>query len=232
MVSSEIENRSTEIIDICRRLYDRGYIIAKSGNVSCRLNNNNILITPSRLRKHHLNTNEFCIIDLEGNKISEGLESPSSEYRIHCETYKNRPDITTIIHAHAEYSIVCSLSTIVLEDPILPETALSLGSIPTIPYSPPGSQELADSIIPFLKDHDAFILERHGVVAMGSDLEEAFDRLEEVEHAAKIAYRTSVKGRIPRMGRSQLMKIVCYAKEHNFPVSDIAMKLLNRILAK
>lgn len=222
---------SKQIIDICKRLYDRGYVLARSGNVSIKLEGERVLITPSRLRKHSLRAEDLCIVNLEGEKLSGSL-NPSSEYRVHCAIYKNRGDISAIVHAHPRYSIVSSLAAISFEYPILPETALSLGAIPTVPFSPPGSQKLADSLIPHLANHNAFILQRHGVVALGEDLEEAFDRLEEVEHVAKIAYSLSVKGRIPVLGRSQLMNTFNFAKSQGLPIPQIAIKFLHRLLSK
>ncbi len=200
------EKKSQQIINICQKLYDLGYILARSGNVSCKTQKNKILITPTRVRKHSLNPNDLCLLDLEGKKL-EGELCPSSEYRVHCAIYNNRPDVSAVVHGHPVYSIIASLAKVSLAKPILPETALSLGSIPTIPYTSPGSQELANSLVPYLAEHNAFILQRHGVVALGGDLEEAFDRLQEVEHAATIAYALSIKGKVPVLGRSDLSKI-------------------------
>jgi len=220
-----------KIVDICRRLYDRGHIVSKCGNVSCRTNDGELLITPSRFKKSFLKADEMCVIDLDGNFLG-GNGNISSEYRVHCAAYRKRPDVNAVVHAHSPYSVACSLATISFEYPLLPETALSLGSIPTIPYAAPGSEELALAVAPYFTDHNAVILERHGVVALGNDLEEAFDRLEDVEHAAKIAYFVSVKGRIPVMGRAQLLSMVNFAKKQGFPVPEVAMRLLHRILAK
>ncbi|MFH1654780.1 MAG: class II aldolase/adducin family protein [Pseudomonadota bacterium] len=226
-----LDNEKKLIVDICRRLYDRDHIVSRSGNVSCRIDDDKILITPSRLRKCSIKPNDLCVINLEGKQLS-GAFLPSSEYRVHLAIYKKRPDVMAVVHTHSPFSIVCSLTTISFEYPILPETALSLGSIPTIPYAPPGSEDLVKKVEPFIEGHNAFILQRHGVVALGADLEEAFDRLEEVEHAAKIAYFVSLKGRIPRLGRSQLMNVASFAKRQGFPVPDLVMKWLHQILAK
>lgn len=199
--------------------------------MSCRLEDGSILITPSLVRKNQLSPNNLCNIDLNGKIISSNAK-PSSEYRIHCAAYKARADIMAVVHAHPPFAVVCSLATISFEYPILPETALLLGSIPTVPYFPPGSEELANATGEKLTDHNALILQRHGVVAFGHDLEEAFDRLEEVEHAAKIAYYLSLKGRIPALGRRQLVNIMDFAKRQGLPVPKIASRLLYRILSK
>jgi len=226
-----MQSKLKDIIEVCKRLYERRYISPISGNVSHRTEDGNILITPSRVRKFQITENQLCKIDLDGKSLTPE-KTHSSEYRVHLKVYKGRQDVRAIIHAHPPFSIVCSLATITFDEPILPETALSLGSIPTIPYAPPGSEELAESIAPYLEDHNAMILQRHGVITFGEDLWEAFDRLEEVEHAANIAYHLSLKGRIPVLGRSQLMKLANYAKDQGFPVPEYAMNLLFRILAK
>ena len=231
MLNSEEKILAAQIIDVSKRLYDRGHIVSRSGNVSCRLDDGSILITPSRLRKANLKPEEMCVISLDG-KTLRGNPNPSSEYRVHCAAYRNRADIKAVVHAHSPYVTICSLATISFEYPLLPETALSLGSIPTIPYAQPGSEELASAVAPFLVDHNAVILERHGLVTLGAELEEAFDRLEEVEHAAKIAYFVSAKGRLPVLGRAQLLGMVNFAKRQGFPVPDVAMRLLHKILAR
>jgi L-fuculose-phosphate aldolase len=211
-------------------MYDRGHVVSKSGNVSCRLQDGNILITPSRLRKKDVTREDLCVISPAGDVLTG--ETPSSEYRVHCAIYKVRSDVMAVVHGHSPYAIASSLATISFRYPLLPETALSLGSVPTISYAPPGSVELAEAVAQYLLEYNALILERHGVVALADNLEDAFDRLEEVEHAAKIAYLISVKGRIPVMGRAQVMHMVNFVKEQGIPVPEMAMNLLHKILAR
>lgn len=176
-----------DIIKICKQLYERKYITQISGNVSIRTDDNEIIITPSQLRKHELKIDQLCGINSNGTLLTQG-KMCSSEYRVHLAVYNNRADVKTVIHSHPQFSIICSLKDISLDRPILPETTSLLGSIPTVPYAPPGSKELAEAIVPYLSDHNALILQRHGVLTFGNNLWEAFDRLEEVEYAASIAY--------------------------------------------
>lgn len=218
------------IIQICKKLHDRGYIKSYSGNVSVLDSTGNIVITPTRKPKESLAVKDLAKIDLKGNVLSRS--KPSSEYRIHCKIYQNRKDVKAIVHAHPKYSVVCSLAAISFEQPILPETALYLGAIPTVPYAPPGSAELADAITKYIKDHNAIIMERHGIICIGNDLSEAYARIEEVEHAAEISYLLSLKGRLPVLGRSQIVKLLGYVEDQKLPIPNFAKTILHKILAK
>lgn len=228
---SQAEQLKLKIIETGKRLYDRGYLIATSGNISARLPDGNVLITASQTRKYNLHEDDICTCRPDGSMI-DGDKKKSSEYRLHFNFYNQRSDVAAIVHAHPPHSIAASLATITFDYPILPETALTLGVIPTIPYISPGSQELADALMPHIKEHNAFILKRHGVFAIGTNLDEAFDRLEMVEHTAQIAYMLSLKGRIPLLGREQLSNLIDLAKSQGIYIPQMVEQFFARLFSK
>ena len=194
----EIERLAMEIADFGRRLYDRKYICATEGNLSARLSDGRIMITPANVNKGNLKVSQMVICELDG-KRPEGAAAQSSEYRLHLAVYKNRADISAVCHAHPAYATAFSAARVSLNKAVLPEILSALGAIPLVGYAPPGSEKLADNLKEYLDRYDAFLLEAHGVVTTGRSCEEAFDRMEMVERFAKIIYIAE------RMGGAKLL---------------------------
>ena len=174
-----------EIIKFCKLLYELGYIVASDGNISVRLENDAILITPSGKRKGEINESQLVVVDMDGNVI-EGHEKPSMELWMHILSYRARPDIRAIVHAHTPYATAFSFQMPREYEPQLPEVKDAVGVIGFIPYRPAGSIELAKLVAERAPFHNALILQKHGIVCFGRNLDEAFNTLERVEFELKI----------------------------------------------
>ena len=174
-----------ELCRVCRLLYDRGYVAGHDGNVSCRLPDGNLLVTPSGVSKGRLEPEMLVVCDLEGN-VLEGDRYPSSETPMHLEVYRQRLDVGAVLHAHPVAATAFAICRKGLEEPYLIETISGLGAVPVAPYALPSTQEVPESIRPFVKDHNAALLANHGAITWGRDLWAAFDRMETLEHTAKI----------------------------------------------
>jgi len=174
-----------ELCRVCRLLYDRGYVAGHDGNVSLRLPDGNLLVTPSGVSKGRLEPEMLVVCDLEGNVLA-GDRHPSSETPMHLEVYRQRPDVGAVVHAHPVMATAFAVCGKGLEEPFLIETISGLGSVPVAPYALPSTHEVPESIRPFVKDHSALLLANHGALTWGRDLWEAFDRMEVLEHTAKI----------------------------------------------
>lgn len=188
-----------QIVRVGRLLYDKGFISASDGNISARMEPGRILITPSGLHKGFLSPDELLFIDDEGNRVGISTSTnrklkPTSELPMHLETYRLRPDIGAIVHAHPPITIALSIAGIPLADCILPEVIVSLGLIPTTEYATPSSEESVRAIREFIQNHDALVLQRHGTVTVGSDPMQGFMRLETVEQNARIAFMLAQLG--------------------------------------
>ncbi len=174
-----------DLITIGRKLYRRGLIAGSDGNISLRLSSGRYLMTPSGLSKGHLGLEDLVVIDDNGAVI-EGRHKVSSEYGMHLTIYQKRPDVNAIVHAHPPYATAYALAGVAPPDKALPEVCVFVGSIALAEFAPPGTPMVGESIAPYLADHDAILLANHGLVTMGAHLDEAYFRLETVEHYLKI----------------------------------------------
>lgn len=176
-----------QICEVGKLLYDKGMIAGSEGNISCRLPDGDILITPSGRCKGVLEPEQLVRISITGEVLS-GAENPSSEYRLHVFGYQKRNDVAAAVHAHAPYSTAFALAGISLGQVDLPEFVPVFGEIPLTNYAEPGTQEAAESIGPWIEKCHTFLLAKHGIIAFGKDLWEAYYRVEMAEHCARILW--------------------------------------------
>ena len=177
-----------------RLLYDRGYVAANDGNISVKVAENRLLITPSGVSKGRMTPDMLLVTDLDGTVI-EGNRHPSSEGKMHLEVYRGRPDVNAVVHAHPPVSTAFAVCRRGLETPYLSELVAGLGQVPCTPsFAMLSTEEVPQCVRPYLSDHNALLLANHGALAWGGDLWEAFDRLETVEHTAKIVLNAQLLG--------------------------------------
>jgi L-fuculose-phosphate aldolase len=166
-------------------LYERGFIAATDGNISVRLSDDRILITPTCMCKGMMTPDDLVIVDMNGRKV-EGERNVSSELAMHLLIYRMRPDIQGIVHAHPPTATGFAAAGIALDQPLVSEVVLTLGSVPLARYGCPGTPELSESLRPLVSDYQAILMANHGVVTYADDLDRAFMNMETVEHFAKI----------------------------------------------
>lgn len=189
----------TELVlreELCRAaqlLYQRGYVVGHDGNLSIRLGEDRILITPSGVSKGRLEPDMLVVCDLEG-RVRSGERYPSSETAMHLLVYKERPDAGAVVHAHPPMATAFAIRRTPLRESYLTETVSGLGEVPVAPFAMPSTQEVPESIRPFAAHHSAVLLANHGALAWGRDLWEAFDRMETVEQTAKVYYYVNQMG--------------------------------------
>lgn len=177
-----------------RLLYDRGYVAANDGNISVKVAENRLLITPSGVSKGRMTPEMLLVTDMDGTVI-EGDRHPTSEGKMHLEVYRGRPDANAVVHAHPPVSTAFAVCRRGLETPYLSELVAGLGQVPcTTSFAMLSTEEVPESVRPYLADHNALLLANHGALAWGGDLWEAFDRLETVEHTAKIVLNAQLLG--------------------------------------
>ena len=196
-----------QIIEAGRRAYEKGYVASNDGNMSAKLNKKKILITPSGVSKGFMKTGDLIIVDLQGRKIN-GSKKPSSESNMHLQIYKDRPDVNGICHFHPPYATAFAVAGIPLNNKILPEVIISLGSVPLIEYATTGTAGLYEKISAYVKDYDAFLLANHGAVTVGTSIFNAYYKMETLEHAAMIQFLALRLGNTNRLSDEQIQELI------------------------
>ena len=184
-----------DIVAVCQRLYQRGFIAGTEGNVSALEGPDRLWITPSGYHKGLLQPADLLLIDLHG-QVLFGDGRPSSETPMHLALYRCRPDIRAVVHAHPPLATALTVAGYHLEPPLLPEAVVALGEVPTIPYQMPTTWQFANDVGAAMRQAEAALLENHGSVAVGASLQAAFNKMEIVERAAQILYLAKLLGRV------------------------------------
>lgn len=184
-----------DIVRVCRRLYAAGLIAGQDGNVSVRLPSGTILVTPAGPCKVDVTESDLVELALDGAKIS-GRGVASSDVGMHLRIYQRRPDVRAVVHAHPPVATGFSVAGLDFMDDVLPETIFQLGGAPLVPYAMPGTPALSDAMEPYLALHDAFLLANHGATTIGPSLLLAHQRMESLEHAARILLAARTLGRV------------------------------------
>ena len=202
------------ICDIGKRIYTNGFVAANDGNITVKLNEKEYLTTPTGISKGYLRPEMIVKVDRKGEML-EGEYTPSSEVKVHLKIYEQREDVGAVVHAHPPYATTFAVAHIPLDSYLLPEAVNALGAVPVIPYAQPSTQELADGLIPYLQDYDAFLLENHGTVTVGTDLIKAFYKTETLEYNAKITYMARLLGRSNELSREEIDKLLAAFQKNN-----------------
>jgi L-fuculose-phosphate aldolase len=185
------------LVEIGRRVWTRGYVAANDGNFSVRLSENRILTTPTGVSKGFMSTEMIVKVDAQG-KVIEGSHryKPSSELPMHLEVYRQRPDVQAVVHAHPPYATSFAVAGIPLDRCVLPEAVLTLGAVPVAPFALPSTEEVPLSIRELIRETDIILLENHGALTVGPDLQSAYFKMETLEHAAHIIWNALQLGKV------------------------------------
>lgn len=200
--ASERETASAAIVRVCRRLYERGLVAGPDGNVSVRLTDDSILVTPTGLSKIDVEPGDLVLVDLAG-AVLQGTR-PSSELRMHLRIYQRRADARAVVHAHPPTATGFAVAGQSFMAPVLPEVILQMGGVPIVSYATPGTDELADTFDPYLDRHDAFLMANHGATTLGPTLGLAHQRMESLEHAARIILTARMLGRVNELNATDV----------------------------
>ena len=187
-------------------MYERGYVASNDGNISVRVDDQRILITPSGVSKGFMDAGQMVLLDMEGNTLSRNGQ-PSSELPMHLAIYRERPCVQSVCHAHPPYATAFAAAGRELDDCLLSEMIFTLGKVPLVEYGTPGTADLYLPLLKVLSDYDAFLLANHGAVTIGQSLEIAYHKLETVEHGAKITYLAEQLGGGKKLNRDQVREL-------------------------
>ena len=202
------------LVAVCRNLYAHGFVTASDGNVSARLPNGNILATPTSLNKGRVVERDLVEVTIDGTNVSPG-RAPSTELGMHLFIYRHRQDVNAVVHAHPTYATGFAAAHIPLDQPLLPEVIIGLGPIPLATFAITSTKEVADSIAPYVQTSSAILLANHGVVTFGKDLDEAYFKMEKVEHAAHISFVARMLGGEKVLAGEQVQRLKDTVRKRN-----------------
>ncbi len=189
-----LEAHREDVVRYGRMLHANRFVAATDGNLSVRIDANTILVTPTGMSKGMLEPGDLVVVDRNGHKLS-GHREVSSEIAMHVLIYRLRPDIRGVVHAHPPTATGFAAAGMALDQALVSEVVLALGSVPLACYGTPGTPELCQALEPLIPSHNAVLMANHGVVTLGEDLTRAFMNMETVEHFAKICLVTHLLGR-------------------------------------
>ncbi len=200
-----------QICEIGRRVYAKGFAAANDGNISIRLNDREVLCTPTMVSKGFMKPEDLCKVDYDGKQLA-GTRKRSSEILLHLSVYKNNPAVNAVVHCHPPHATAFAVAGEPIPKCVLPEVEVFLGEVPIAIYETPGTQKFADTIIPFVKKCNTIILANHGTVTFGPDLEKAYWNSEIIDAYCKILILARQLGRVNYFTDQQTKELLEFKK--------------------
>ena len=213
MGKTEQEYRA-DLVRVCHRIYEKGWVAMNDGNVSIRLDHNRILCTPTAVSKGMVELEDLIVVDMNGCLV-DGRRECTSEIAMHITIYSMRPDVRSVVHAHPPVATGFATAGRALDKALLPEVVINLGAVPLAAYGLPGTPALSDGMRPLIPHYDALLLENHGCTSYGSDVWQAFFRMEIVEHFARITFVAEMLGGARALPREEVEKLFASRERYN-----------------
>lgn len=195
------------LCEIGRRVWMREYVASNDGNFSVRLSSDRVLATPTMVSKGFMRPEELAIVTLDGNQVS-GPRPVTSELKMHLAIYRARPDVRAVVHVHPPHATAFAITRRPLPKCVLPEVEVLLGEIPMTPYETPGTHAFAEALLPYVRDHNAFLLTNHGAVTVGQDPYEAYYRMETLDQYCRILILAAHIGDWQQLDHEQVVSLL------------------------
>ncbi|MBN2296128.1 MAG: class II aldolase/adducin family protein [Pirellulales bacterium] len=205
-----------DICDIGDRLYKKGYAAANDGNISYRISENEVVCTPTLISKGFMKPDDLCIVDMEGNQIS-GRRKRTSEILLHLAIMKERPEVKSVVHCHPPHATAFGIAREPIPQCVLPEVEIFLGEVPIAKYDIPGSQNFADTILPFVNKSNVIILANHGTVSWGEDPEKAYWWTEVLDSYCRMLMLARGLGRVNYFTEPEAQALLDLKKQWGYP---------------
>ena len=183
-----------QVLEYAQRGYAQGLMAGTSGNLSVRFEKDKLVITPSGINYLTMTERDVMVIDLDGN-IIEGPHRPSTEWPMHAEIYKNRPDVDSVVHTHSPYATAFSVINEPIPLVLIEMVLFLLREVPVAPVATQGTPDVGVGVVNALgTDGVACLMQNHGALTVGKTLEEAYIRSEYLEDSAKICHMARAIG--------------------------------------
>ncbi|MBP7935062.1 MAG: class II aldolase/adducin family protein [Phycisphaerae bacterium] len=196
-----------EICEVGRKIYTKGFAAANDGNISCRIDKNTVLCTPTMVSKGFLKPDDICTVQMDGKQIA-GRKKRTSEVLLHLEIYKQAPEVNAVVHCHPPHATAFSVAGETIPSCILPEVEVFLGTIPTTAYETPGAQDFANTILPFVTKSKIAVLKNHGTVSWGETVDRAYWWTEILDAYCRILLLAKQIGRVERISEPKVEELL------------------------
>jgi len=206
MMTNEFKLKQ-EICEIGKRVYNKGFAAANDGNITVRLNDREVLCTPTMVSKGYMKPEDVCRVDYEGKQLA-GTRKRTSEVLLHLAVYKTRPDVNAVVHCHPPHATAFAVAQEPIPKCILPEVEVFLGEVPMARYETPGTQRFAETIIPYVRDCNTIILANHGTATFGPNLESAYFNTEIIDAYCRILILARQLGRVNYFTEGQTKELL------------------------
>jgi L-fuculose-phosphate aldolase len=211
----DVQQLKEAICEIGDRIYKRGFAAANDGNITLRLNESEVLCTPTMCCKGFLKPEDICLVDMEGNQLA-GCKQRSSEALLHLEIMKARPDIQSVVHCHPPHATAFAIAREPIPQAVLPEVETFLGEVPISPYETPGGKRFAETILPFVQQSNVIILANHGTVSYGETVERAYWLTEILDAYCRILILARQLGPIQYLSREKTQELIDVKQKMGF----------------
>lgn len=223
---SLVEKYSKEVdlfLKVCHKLAKRNFVTSAGGNAAWRLEDDVILITPTKTNKGDVDKTNIVFINMKGETI-EGCAKPTGEKPMYIKFFEHRPDVKTVIHCHPPCACACAIikEADLLMQPFYPETVTEVGPIVTVPYGEPLTEELADNFVPYLPYYNSFIMEKHGLVTMSrGDIYYTFQTIELAEASIDSILKAKSAGTLNPINRQELIGLSNVMSTRDLPLYGV-----------
>ena len=210
------EEIKDKMVEVCRKMWQKGWVAANDGNVTVKVGENRFLATRTGISKYEITREHIGLIDGDYNIIEKPADDwrPSSEVKMHLKCYHDRPDVGAVVHAHPPTATGFACAHIPLDDYCMIETVIAVGSVPLTPYGTPSTFEVPDAIEPYLQEHDVMLLTNHGALTLGADLTTAYYRMETLELQAQISLVARLLGGAKDISRENIDRLIAMRPQY------------------
>ncbi len=206
--SPVIEELKIRICDIGRRLWEREYTDGNGGNITIRVGDNLALCTPTLICKGFMKPADICLVDLDGNQLA-GTRKRTSEAMTHFGIMKRQPAAKSCVHAHPPHATAFAIANAQIPSCLIPEAEVFLGKIGVAKYQTPGTKENADAVGEIGINHQAVLMQNHGVIVWGKDVEDAYWKMENIDsYCRTVAIAGGLGSGLHRFGTDKLKDLI------------------------
>ena len=208
MIYPKDKEAREQIIEIGRRMFERRYVAANDGNISVRVGEDRVWVTPAGVSKGYMTEDMLICLDMQG-QVLEGSRKPSSEAGMHLRVYKENPEVGAVVHAHPVTATAFAIARVPLDLALMTESVIGLGVVPVADYATTGTPGVAESVAPYCRDYNALLLANHGALSWGRNGIEAYYRMETLECCAQVMEKLGYLNVRPQLlDRSQVQELL------------------------